>query len=144
MFGKKPGIPLDKIPPTVGLNSASSSCHLLGVCELGSDPHSLCLCVFRLLSGSRSRGPEALARDLLGLGWSSAFVWLFVWLWVVGGMRKRMHQLSARATDQQERLRVIWNKYYSESHGVVFVIDSANEARFQEAKETLRTSPAPM
>lgn len=38
----------------------------------------------------------------------------------------------------QERLRVIWNKYYSESHGVVFVVDSANEARFQEAKETLR------
>lgn len=35
---------------------------------------------------------------------------------------------------------MIWNKYYSESHGVVFVIDSANEARFQEAKETLRTS----
>lgn len=40
---------------------------------------------------------------------------------------------------KQERLRVIWNKYYSESHGIVFVIDSANEARFQEAKETLRT-----
>ena len=39
----------------------------------------------------------------------------------------------------QERLRAIWNKYYSESHGVVFVIDSANEQRFQEAKETLRT-----
>jgi ADP-ribosylation factor related protein 1 len=34
---------------------------------------------------------------------------------------------------------VIWNKYYSESHGIVFVIDSANEARFQEAKDTLRT-----
>ncbi|RMX63809.1 hypothetical protein KXD40_006253 [Peronospora effusa] len=36
-----------------------------------------------------------------------------------------------------ERLRAIWNKYYSESHGIVFVIDSANEGRFQEAKETL-------
>lgn len=39
----------------------------------------------------------------------------------------------------QERLRAIWNKYYSESHGIVFVVDSANEARFEEAKQTLRT-----
>ncbi|TYZ62337.1 hypothetical protein PybrP1_000205 [[Pythium] brassicae (nom. inval.)] len=76
MFGKKPGIPLDKIPPTVGLNIAR-------------------------VDLKRSR----------------------VIFWDLGG---------------QERLRVIWNKYYSESHGVVFVIDSANEARFQEAKATLR------
>ncbi|RLN96286.1 hypothetical protein BBJ28_00020739, partial [Nothophytophthora sp. Chile5] len=38
-----------------------------------------------------------------------------------------------------ERLRAIWNKYYSESHGIVFVVDSANEQRFGEAKDTLRT-----
>uniref|UniRef100_K3WSN4 ADP-ribosylation factor-like protein n=1 Tax=Globisporangium ultimum (strain ATCC 200006 / CBS 805.95 / DAOM BR144) TaxID=431595 RepID=K3WSN4_GLOUD len=77
MFGKKPGIPLDKIPPTVGLNIAR-------------------------VDLKRSR----------------------VIFWDLGG---------------QERLRVIWNKYYSESHGIVFVIDSANEARFQEAKDTLQT-----
>uniref|UniRef100_A0AAV1UPD3 Uncharacterized protein n=1 Tax=Peronospora matthiolae TaxID=2874970 RepID=A0AAV1UPD3_9STRA len=75
IFSKKPGIPLDKIPPTVGLNIAR-------------------------VDVRRSR----------------------VIFWDLGG---------------QERLRAIWNKYYSESHGVVFVIDSANERRFQEAKETL-------
>ncbi|CAI5726747.1 unnamed protein product [Hyaloperonospora brassicae] len=75
IYSKKPGIPLDKIPPTVGLNIAR-------------------------VDIQRSR----------------------VIFWDLGG---------------QERLRAIWNKYYSESHGVVFVIDSANEQRFQEAKETL-------
>ncbi|CEG37375.1 1-family small gtpase [Plasmopara halstedii] len=75
IFGKKPGIPLEKIPPTVGLNIAR-------------------------VNIKRSR----------------------VIFWDLGG---------------QERLRAIWNKYYSESHGVVFVIDSANERRFQEAKVTL-------
>lgn len=35
-------------------------------------------------------------------------------------------------------MRAIWNKYYSESHGIVFVVDSANETRFEEAKHTLR------
>ncbi|CAH0488570.1 unnamed protein product [Peronospora farinosa] len=75
IFSKKAGIPLDKIPPTVGLNIARVDIR-------------------------RSR----------------------VIFWDLGG---------------QERLRAIWNKYYSESHGIVFVIDSANEGRFQEAKETL-------
>ncbi|KAG1693327.1 hypothetical protein DVH05_023791 [Phytophthora capsici] len=75
IFGKKPGIPLDKIPPTVGLNIARVDIR-------------------------RSR----------------------IIFWDLGG---------------QERLRAIWNKYYSESHGIVFVIDSANEGRFQEAKKTL-------
>ncbi|TDH66615.1 uncharacterized protein CCR75_005157 [Bremia lactucae] len=75
IFGKKPGIPLDKIPPTVGLNIAR-------------------------VDMRRSR----------------------VIFWDLGG---------------QERLRAIWNKYYSESHGIVFVIDSANIERFQEAKTTL-------
>ncbi|CAH0481503.1 unnamed protein product [Peronospora belbahrii] len=75
IFGKKPGIPLEKIPPTVGLNIARVDIR-------------------------RSR----------------------IICWDLGG---------------QERLRAIWNKYYSESHGIVFVIDSANDRRFQEAKETL-------
>ncbi|DAZ98065.1 TPA: hypothetical protein N0F65_001940 [Lagenidium giganteum] len=75
IFGKKPGIPLDKIPPTVGLNLAR-------------------------VDIKRSR----------------------IIFWDLGG---------------QERLRSIWSKYYSESHGLVFVIDSADEARFEEAKTTL-------
>ncbi|GLE02099.1 hypothetical protein PINS_up010937 [Pythium insidiosum] len=77
IFGKKPGIPLDKIPPTVGLNLARVDIRRCRV-----------IC------------------------------------WDLGG---------------QERLRVIWSKYYSESHGIVFVVDSANEQRLDEAKQTLQT-----
>lgn len=77
IFGKKPGIPLDKIPPTVGLNIAR-------------------------VDIKRNR----------------------IIFWDLGG---------------QERLRVIWSKYYSESHGIVYVVDSANERRFEDAKTTLQT-----
>ncbi|KAG9412029.1 hypothetical protein AC1031_017663 [Aphanomyces cochlioides] len=77
MFGKKAGIPLDKIPPTVGLNIAKVD----------------------------------IARTN-------------VIFWDLGG---------------QERLRAIWSKYYSESHGIVFVIDSADEERFEESKTALFT-----
>ncbi|ETV91693.1 hypothetical protein H310_13763 [Aphanomyces invadans] len=75
MFGKKAGIPLDKIPPTVGLNIAK-------------------------VDISRTN----------------------VIFWDLGG---------------QERLRAIWSKYYNESHGVVFVVDSSDTARFDEAKAAL-------
>ncbi|ETV70419.1 hypothetical protein, variant [Aphanomyces astaci] len=75
MFGKKAGIPLDKIPPTVGLNIAK-------------------------VDISRTN----------------------VIFWDLGG---------------QERLRAIWSKYYSESHGVVFVVDSSDPARFDEARAAL-------
>ena len=37
----------------------------------------------------------------------------------------------------QAVLRKIWNKYFSECHGLVFVIDGADEIRFQEVRETL-------
>ena len=37
----------------------------------------------------------------------------------------------------QSVLRKIWNKYFSECNGLVFVIDGADEIRFQEVKETL-------
>jgi ADP-ribosylation factor related protein 1 len=36
-------------------------------------------------------------------------------------------------------LRSIWDKYYEESQGIVYVVDAANSERFQEAKTTLRT-----
>ncbi|KAF0698961.1 Aste57867_10452 [Aphanomyces stellatus] len=77
MFGKKAGIPLDKIPPTVGLNIAK-------------------------VDISRTN----------------------VIFWDLGG---------------QERLRAIWSKYYSESHGIVFVVDSTDAARLDEAKTALDT-----
>nr|QXF29029.1 Arfrp1 [Vischeria sp. CAUP Q 202] len=43
----------------------------------------------------------------------------FVILWDLGG---------------QVRMRSIWDKYYSDAHGVIFVLDAADVARFEEAK----------
>jgi ADP-ribosylation factor related protein 1 len=39
----------------------------------------------------------------------------------------------------QSVLRKIWNKYFSECNGLVFVIDGADEMRFAEARETVAT-----
>ena len=43
-------------------------------------------------------------------------------LWDVGG---------------QAVLRKIWDKYFDEAHGLVFVIDGTDEMRFNEVRETL-------
>jgi len=37
----------------------------------------------------------------------------------------------------QAGLRSIWDKYFTEAHGVIFVVDSADESRFHEAKTEL-------
>lgn len=34
-------------------------------------------------------------------------------------------------------LRRIWERYYSECHGLVYVVDAANQSRFDESKDTL-------
>jgi signal recognition particle receptor subunit beta len=34
-------------------------------------------------------------------------------------------------------LRKIWEKYLSECHGIVFVVDGADPIRFEEVRETL-------
>lgn len=34
-------------------------------------------------------------------------------------------------------LRSLWEKYYSEAHGVIFMIDASQKKRFEEAKSTL-------
>ncbi|XP_015260727.1 PREDICTED: ADP-ribosylation factor-like protein 13B isoform X4 [Cyprinodon variegatus] len=36
-----------------------------------------------------------------------------------------------------KRIRDIWKNYYSESHGVVFVVDSSDVQRIQETRETM-------
>ena len=36
----------------------------------------------------------------------------------------------------QSSFRVIWDKYYSEAHGLIYVVDSSDEARLQEAVST--------
>eukprot|EP00914_Ancora_sagittata_P028319 GHVO01055793.1.p1 GENE.GHVO01055793.1~~GHVO01055793.1.p1 ORF type:complete len:203 (+),score=31.24 GHVO01055793.1:156-764(+) len=35
----------------------------------------------------------------------------------------------------QEELQALWDKYYAESHAVVFMIDSSDKERIQESKE---------
>jgi len=37
-----------------------------------------------------------------------------------------------------KELRSIWEKYYTSAQGVIFVVDSANQSRFQESKEELQ------
>ena len=38
----------------------------------------------------------------------------------------------------QTVLRKIWDKYFAEANGLIFVIDGAEEIRFNEVKETLQ------
>nr|CAB3222765.1 ADP-ribosylation factor-related protein 1-like [Phallusia mammillata] len=35
----------------------------------------------------------------------------------------------------QEELQSLWDKYYAESHGVIYLIDSADKERLQESKQ---------
>uniref|UniRef100_A0A671V8H0 ADP-ribosylation factor-related protein 1 n=1 Tax=Sparus aurata TaxID=8175 RepID=A0A671V8H0_SPAAU len=35
----------------------------------------------------------------------------------------------------QEELQSLWDKYYAESHGIIYVIDSTDEERLSESKE---------
>ncbi|NXR09530.1 ARFRP protein, partial [Semnornis frantzii] len=45
----------------------------------------------------------------------------------------------------QEELQALWDKYYAESHGVIYVIDSTDEERLSESKrafEKMITSEA--
>lgn len=35
----------------------------------------------------------------------------------------------------QEELQSLWDKYYAECHGVIYVIDSTDEERLSESKE---------
>jgi ADP-ribosylation factor related protein 1 len=37
----------------------------------------------------------------------------------------------------QEVLRKIWEKYFNEANGLIYVIDGADDMRFNEVKETL-------
>ena len=34
----------------------------------------------------------------------------------------------------QEDLQLLWDKYYSESHGIIYVVDSADKQRISESK----------
>mmetsp|Transcript_79906 Transcript_79906/g.159542 ORF Transcript_79906/g.159542 Transcript_79906/m.159542 type:complete len:193 (+) Transcript_79906:288-866(+) len=71
IFKKMPGIPPERIPPTIGLN-------------IGKMDVLRCQCLF----------------------------------WDLGG---------------QVSMRSIWEKYYAEAHGLIFVVDSADPKRIEEA-----------
>ena len=77
LYSSTAGIPLDKIPPTVGLN--------IGRMDVGG-----CRVIF----------------------------------WDLGG---------------QVNLRSIWDHYYSEAQGLLFLVDAADPARFAEARAALGT-----
>jgi len=77
IFNNTPGIPPERIPPTIGLN--------IGKMDVES-----CKVIF----------------------------------WDLGG---------------QVRMRQIWEKYYAEAHGMIFVIDSADPRRFEEARHAFET-----
>ena len=70
-YSKTPGLPPEKITPTIGMN----------------------------LAKFKHRGSQVI-------------------LWDLGG---------------QLKMRAVWERYYSEAHAVVFVLDSADPARLQEA-----------
>lgn len=75
IYKKTPGIPPDRIPPTIGLN-------------LGKMDVNNCRVIF----------------------------------WDLGG---------------QVRMRSIWEKYFAEAHGMIYVIDAADEERMEEARLAL-------
>ncbi|KAH8865708.1 ADP-ribosylation factor-related protein 1 [Schistosoma japonicum] len=47
----------------------------------------------------------------------------------VGGIRLKFWDLGG-----QEELQSLWDKYYAESNGVIYVIDSADSDRFNESR----------
>jgi ADP-ribosylation factor related protein 1 len=56
--------------------------------------------------------------------------------WIVG--RVVINQVHVKLWDLggQRDLQSIWEKYYSECHGIVFVIDSCDAERLEECKDT--------
>ena len=55
----------------------------------------------------------------------------------VGNLRIRNQKVLAWDLGGAAALRRIWERYYSECHGLVYVLDAANRERFDESKETL-------
>ena len=39
----------------------------------------------------------------------------------------------------QEQLRSLWEKYYDECHGIIFIVDSTDKERIEQVKEALET-----
>ena len=56
----------------------------------------------------------------------------------IGRMRIGRTQLSFWDLGGQSRLRSLWEQYYSEAHGLLFVVDSNDAARLDESRDVLR------
>ncbi|KAK9805211.1 hypothetical protein WJX72_006284 [[Myrmecia] bisecta] len=57
----------------------------------------------------------------------------------VGRLEAHNAQLIFWDLGGQPGLRSIWDKYYADSHAILFVIDAAAPARFDEAKDALES-----
>lgn len=56
----------------------------------------------------------------------------------VGRMEAYNTQLIFWDLGGQSGLRSIWDKYYGESHAILYVVDAADAGRFQESKDALQ------
>jgi ADP-ribosylation factor related protein 1 len=56
--------------------------------------------------------------------------------WLVCKVHIKSARLNFWDLGGQRDLHSIWENYYSECHGIVFVVDSTDKARIEECKET--------
>lgn len=58
---------------------------------------------------------------------------------IVGKVNVHSARINFWDLGGQAKLRSIWEKYYDDSHALVFVVDSTDRERIQECRETLET-----
>jgi len=56
----------------------------------------------------------------------------------IGRLQVRRAKLIFWDLGGQSSLRAIWEKYYSEAHGLIYVVDSADPSRVEEARAVLQ------
>jgi hypothetical protein len=106
-FTARAGVPVDRITPTVGMNSARRRARA----ALTHTPHMRERA--RGNSHSRCAGPAVAKMEIKSAA---------VTFWDLGG---------------SAALRPIWEKYYTGAGGVVFVVDSTDETRFPDVAAAL-------
>lgn len=63
------------------------------------------------------------------------FIFLFTFVKLVGKIDINRARLNFWDLGGQRDLHGIWEKYYSECHAIVFVVDSTDKERIEECKE---------
>lgn len=56
----------------------------------------------------------------------------------IGRMRINRTQITFWDLGGQSRLRSLWEKYFSEAHGLLYVVDSVDRSRLDESRDVLR------